>query len=1432
VDLTVGLGADADPYNYSDMTGLGVLGTFPSGAWTIVQDSGITGAEWFEIDWNNEPQGFVPLGASIVVEARASETQAGLPGQTFIEVSKDAPFSLAGRFIEVRTTLRPNEEGQSPVLSDLRINPLDDDEFEPNDTIPWATVLGSLPQITLRELTIPDAEDVDYFQITAQETGKLVINCFFANIYGDIDIRALDADGNLLAESSSSTDDEQIVIPVVSQERYFLQVSAIAGETNIYDLEIENFPAPVPNAVVLDPLDDTGMSNSDDVTSDSLSRIFVEADLWEFAGKEIDVPSPDEASAGEPGAAVEVIVNGLPVGFATPIAGTNNTLFQYTFAAGDLSTTFIPAIGGSGLNFVKAAVRIFDGQVSADGVAVSGRSLESDPLLLTLDRTPPDPSAPDMLAASDTGFVSDDDVTNITSPAFQGAAEANAKVRVLANGELVGQAVAAADGRWEVTVEPLDDGVYEITTEIEDLAGNIGTWPVEEEEPLTIEIDTLAPNLAFLDLVERDDSGRHDDDNVTNVNQPLFTATTHDPNAANHIFAENFEYRLFDRLEESNETLLFDSHAQISALTAATFITTSADLASDTTAIPVLADGIHNLKLEVEDRAGNISADFLLDVLIDTEVPDVSLGLSGNAIDGIDLSTSDTGVKGVPATYIDRITSDTGTGFWGRAESDAIVRLYVDGTPDDTVNSAAEFSLTVSQPADGDDALPEGQWNTSFIRDLNDPVFFAFGGIREVLVEAEDLAGNVNTVNDQTGDADQVLEIFIDTQGPQIYDPDGPLGPDQAIQATGHSDYGLFGPKPHSQQGPTPEVNGLIINVRDLPLRAADDFLYRAVEDRGTDGSPAAHPGHYHLVGDANGVVVISEVIVTNDLPPADGQHATATIELKFAEPLPDDRYTLWIEDDVVDPAGNHLDGESNAREPNGDPKLPTGDGVPGGDLVGRFTIDTRAEIGVWSAGSVWVDTNGNLTFDPEGQDRDDTNQDITYVLGFTSDNIFAGNFADLVDDPATPEDDTVADGFAKLAAYGFSGVGAFRWLIDTDNNGVPNIIERDPAGINGLPIAGNFDGDVDNGDEVGLKTGTTWWLDTTHNINVNQRIDGDLDGYPIVGDFDGDGVDDLGAWTDNTFQLDLSSTRTGAAKAGSYDVDINGIADVTFTFGFIGVRERPIAADFDGDGIDDIGLAVPDRSGATPTAETEWYILVSGGESFENRIVEDPQDGGFVVDFTPRPFGNDLYAKMGDEFALPVVGNFDPPVTADPPPQYGYYSHTNPDNHLDVDGNGYLTPLDALILIDVVNAHGSGYVLETFRSEATAQGPYFDPSGNLVVSALDVLLVINGLNAQSAVGGEGEAEIVEASAPNVAALPAGPVSAVTTAPAADRPDVAPEDAGGGEDEAAAQAIAYQAPVVEAAEVEFESFLDASGVAVEDLLDDLAEDVASIWPSG
>ena len=128
VDLTVNFPAGPDgrpspsPYNYSDMTGAQLLSaTAPQGTWTVVQDGGATGTQWGKIVWNSEPQGSTPAGTQIVVEARSADTQAALGSQQFSPVTNGAALSLTGRFIEVRVTLRPNDQGVSPVLSDIRV---------------------------------------------------------------------------------------------------------------------------------------------------------------------------------------------------------------------------------------------------------------------------------------------------------------------------------------------------------------------------------------------------------------------------------------------------------------------------------------------------------------------------------------------------------------------------------------------------------------------------------------------------------------------------------------------------------------------------------------------------------------------------------------------------------------------------------------------------------------------------------------------------------------------------------------------------------------------------------------------------------------------------------------------------------------------------------------------------------------------------------------------------------------------------------------------------------------------------------------------------------------------------------------------------------------------------------------------------------------
>ena len=470
---------------------------------------------------------------------------------------------------------------------------------------------------------------------------------------------------------------------------------------------------------------------------------------------------------------------------------------------------------------------------------------------------------------------------------------------------------------------------------------------------------------------------------------------------------------------------------------------------------------------------------------------------------------------------------------------------------------------------------------------------FAYDGLREVLVTSEDIAGNVGALDSMT--------IFVDTQGPQVTDVQ--------FNSTA-STYNVFNPQP-ATDGETPPVSSIVISVEDLAVRAGG-FNHLAIEQGVADD-----PGQYTLVGDNVGEIPISSVTVAQSS--SDGSVAASTITLGVDADvfLPDDRYTLTLSDVLTDPAGNALDGESNATGPQATPSFTTGDGQPGGDFVARFTVDSRPEVGVIGQSGVAIDANDNLTHDPNSGDA--VNRDLNFSLGLQSDAIFAGEFTT----------GGGVDGFDRLGAYGLSG-GQYRWLLDLDNDGAIGAGDVDQVSnlqVSGLPVAGDFDGVA--GDEIGVFDGTTWYLDTTGDLSLDTTIVSDASGLPIVGDFDGDGTDDLAVFN-------------ASSDLFSFDLDQDGVTDATISFGFPGVKDRPFSGDWNLDGTDDIGLTTPNQSGNAPDESLEWYLLVSDGSGLAGDV--DSLDHAF----SPAPVGNDRFGQYGSSLSVPVFGNFDPP-TADP---------------------------------------------------------------------------------------------------------------------------------------------------------------------------------------
>ena len=448
--------------------------------------------------------------------------------------------------------------------------------------------------------------------------------------------------------------------------------------------------------------------------------------------------------------------------------------------------------------------------------------------------------------------------------------------------------------------------------------------------------------------------------------------------------------------------------------------------------------------------------------------------------------------------------------------------------------------------------------------------------------------------------------------------------------------YNLFGVKgangsnpgvSNFAQGPTPLVNSLLISVLDNPDRDTIDF------PTGIGGNVVAiaadlamQPGTYVIRGDHVGVEAITQIKVVNN-PVVNGQPATATIQLIFAKPLPDDHYTLTINGaNILDLAGNELSGWSNAAEPSGSPTF-NGTGGQPGNFVAGFTVDSRPHLGIYGNGIQQLDINGDGVWDPNNN-TEASNNDISTTFGLYTDMLFDGNLA--------PSGQS-GTGFDELGAYGQVN-GQFRWLLSFSGVDSQQYSVVSGLQINGLPVAGKFNPNI-NADEIGLFDGSgNWYIDFNHTNNITGSslvLHTNMRGYPVVGDFDGSGNISLATYQPdtNTWQFDLDALTAHPVFT-------------TLQWGFPGVLERPVAADMNGDGVTDIGLFVPVSLDSSKTPGANWYFLVSQGTPVTGTI------NTLNHAFNPQPFGSDLYYTFGNGYFQPLVGIWDPP-TPTPKPVY-----------------------------------------------------------------------------------------------------------------------------------------------------------------------------------
>ncbi|MFX4221633.1 MAG: Ig-like domain-containing protein [Thalassobaculum sp.] len=250
-------------------------------------------------------------------------------------------------------------------------------------------------------------------------------------------------------------------------------------------------------------------------------------------------------------------------------------------------------------------------------------------------------SAPDLVAGSDTGASSTDNITEDTTPTFTGTAEAGSVVSLLVNGVTVAGGVAATGtGAWTLTAGSLAAGSYFLQTSAQDAAGNVTT-----SSGLGVTIgDTTPPTVSAPDLLAFNDSGVSSTDNLTNASVLGFQGTT-EAGAAVSLLVDGVT------VSSGTAITLFGGTLTAGAWNLSAFS---------------LSEGSHFVQAVATDAAGNSTTSSGLEIVIDRTAPTVS---APDLVAGSDTGASDT----------DNITEDTTPTFTGTAEAGSFVSLLVNG---------------------------------------------------------------------------------------------------------------------------------------------------------------------------------------------------------------------------------------------------------------------------------------------------------------------------------------------------------------------------------------------------------------------------------------------------------------------------------------------------------------------------------------------------------------------------------------------------------------------------------------------------------------------------------------------------------------------------------------------------------------------------------
>ncbi|MFP5733319.1 MULTISPECIES: non-fimbrial adhesin SiiE [Salmonella] len=249
---------------------------------------------------------------------------------------------------------------------------------------------------------------------------------------------------------------------------------------------------------------------------------------------------------------------------------------------------------------------------------------------------------------------------NTVTPEIGGTSEPNSKITIFVNGVEKAIAYTTGAGHWGVVLPALgNDGNYELTFKVEDVAGNI-----REFGPQNVILDTVISPLTVV-LREADDSGKVGD------------------------WITNKSHVTIDGTAEAGSTLTIRNPqgVVIATLVVGDDGRWSAELD--------LREGSNAFVVVSEDKAGNSQQkDILIEHDTQIEISDISLSRDTNSGDKYDL-----------------ITNNKSPVLVAMTDPGATVQVYINGVLQGTVEASSSGNISYTMPANSAD----GEYQVQFV---------------------------------------------------------------------------------------------------------------------------------------------------------------------------------------------------------------------------------------------------------------------------------------------------------------------------------------------------------------------------------------------------------------------------------------------------------------------------------------------------------------------------------------------------------------------------------------------------------------------------------------------------------------------------------------------------------------------------------------------